>query len=180
MPVPYILGAGLIVVLLVVWRWASAWLGYRGDRVVTCPENEKPAGVKVDAVHAANLALGGGPKLRLSTCSRWPEKAGCGQDCLGQIEEAPGDCLVRNIVAKWYEGKSCASCGKKIGPIEWGPNQPALLSADKRSVEWKQVPADRLYEVLEAAVPVCFSCHIANKLVRECPELAIERNRPLC
>jgi hypothetical protein len=172
------IAAGLILALVVVWRWASAWLAYRGDRVITCPENDRPAGVRVDAVHAAAGALGITPELRLSACSRWPEKAGCGQDCLREIEDAPADCLVRNIVARWYEGKSCAWCGNPIGTIDWGPNQPALLGADKNSVEWKQVPADRLFETLEAAVPVCFGCHMANKLVREHTDLAIERHRP--
>jgi hypothetical protein len=26
------------------------------------------------------------PHLRLSECSRWPERQGCGQECLSQIE----------------------------------------------------------------------------------------------
>jgi hypothetical protein len=172
------IAVGLLVALFVIWRWGSIWLAYRGDRVVKCPENQRPAGVRLDAVRAAAAGFGIASKLQLSACSRWPEKAGCGQDCLREIEASPADCLVRNIVAKWYEGKSCVSCGNALGPIEWGPNQPALLSADKSSVEWKQVPADQLIEMLEAAAPVCFACHMANTLVREYSDLAIERNRP--
>ncbi|HTP33603.1 MAG TPA: hypothetical protein VMJ75_15600 [Candidatus Acidoferrales bacterium] len=170
MLVSALIGFAALVVLVVILRWGRAWWTWRGDRVVTCPENHQHAGVKVDALHAAS-------GLRLATCSRWPEKAGCGQECLRDIAAAPADCLVRNIAAKWYEGKSCASCGRPIGRFEWGPNQPALVSADKTSVEWKQVPAEHLYETLEAAVPVCFACHMANTLVREHPEIAIERNR---
>jgi hypothetical protein len=176
MRVVLLVTVGLLVV--VALRWAMAWLKYRGDRVVSCPENHRPAGVRLDAPRAAATSFGGTPELRLHTCSRWPEKAGCGQECLREIQQAPADCLVRNIAAKWYEGKACASCGNPIGPIEWGPTQPGLLTADGKSVEWKQVPADLLLETLEAAVPVCFACHMANSLVREHPELVIDRGRP--
>jgi hypothetical protein len=175
MPVLLLATFGLLLVMLALLRWTSTWLSYRGDSVVTCPANQRPAGVRVDATRAAATSFGSAPKLRLRSCSRWPEKAGCGQECLREIREAPAECLVRNIVAKWYEGKTCASCGNPIGRIEWGPSQPALLSADKKSVEWKQVPADLLFETLEAAVPVCFACHLANSLVREHPDLVIER-----
>jgi hypothetical protein len=85
---------------------------------------------------------------------------------------------VRTIADKWYAGKACASCGRPIGHVQWGTSQPALISADKKSMEWKDVPADRLYETLEVTAPLCFACHMANTLVREHPELAIERSRP--
>jgi hypothetical protein len=45
-------------------------------------------------------------------------------------------------------------------------------------VEWKRVPADLLLETLEVTAPICFACHMANLLVREHPDLAIERGRP--
>jgi hypothetical protein len=116
--------------------------------------------------------------LRLNACSRWPGKAGCGQECLAEIAASPDDCLVRTIAARWYHGKRCAVCGIEIGAVEWGPSEPALILADKSTMQWKQVSADRLNETLETALPVCYACHLANTLVREHPELAIERNRP--
>jgi hypothetical protein len=157
---------------LAAWRWVRPWLKFRGQRVVRCPENFRPAGVRVDAWHA-----GGG--LRLSECSRWPAKAGCGQACLSDIAAAPEDCLVRTIAARWYQRKRCAVCGIQIGTVDWGPSEPALILADKTTVQWKQVPAEKLTETLEAALPICFACHMATTLVREHPELAIERNRPI-
>jgi len=157
---------------LAVWRWVGPWLKFRGRRVVRCPENLRPAGVTVDAWHAA-----GG--LRLSTCSRWPEKVGCGQQCLSEIAAAPSDCLVRTIAARWYHGKRCAVCRLAIENVEWGPSEPALMLADRTTVQWKQVPSEKLTETLETALPVCFACHMATTLVREHPELAIERNRPI-
>jgi hypothetical protein len=156
-------------------RWVSAWLRFRGARLIDCPENRRPAGVHVDERHAAFSALKGPPALRLSECSRWPERQGCGQACLAQIEDSPETCLVRNILADWYRGKVCACCGLAFGEIRWAVQKPGLLSADKKTLEWDQVPAERLPEILETALPVCFACHMANTLVREHPELALDR-----
>jgi hypothetical protein len=161
------------------WRFVRACLQYRGTRVIQCPENLRPAGVRVDARHAGVTAIGAGPQLRLSTCSRWPERSGCGQACLSQIEAAPQDCLVDHILTAWYAGKSCASCGRPFGKIDWSAQKPALLSADKTSVEWSQIPAEDLAQTLEIALPVCFSCHMAGILVREHPDLVTDRSRPL-
>jgi hypothetical protein len=159
-------------------RWARAWLRFRGARVITCPENMRPAGVHVDERRAALSALTGSPALRLSACSRWPERQGCGQACLQQIEASPESCLVRNILADWYRGKVCARCGLPFGEIRWAVQKSALISNEKKSVEWSQVPAERLPEILETALPVCFGCHMADTLVREHAELALDRGAP--
>ena len=174
--------AALVVVIaavflaIVLGRLALAWRRYRGERVIACPETRQPAGVVVDASHAAVTALGGAPELRLSSCSRWPERAGCGQPCLSQIAAAPEDCLVRHILAKWYEGKTCASCGRTVGEAEWLAAQPALMGPDGISLEWSRIPADKLPETLAAARPICFACHTAGTLVREHPELVSDRS----
>ena len=173
-----VLAIAVVLGAIAGWRVADAWWKYRGRRVITCPENQQPAGVVVDARHAAATALGKAPELRLSSCSRWPERAGCGQECLRQVEASPEGCLVRNILTKWYEGKVCAWCGQPFGEIDWAERKPALLGADGVSVEWSEVPADKLNETLAAASPVCFTCHMANTLVREHPELAVDRARP--
>ena len=177
-------GLTLVLLLAVVltgfaaWRLAAVWLRYRGRMVITCPENQKPAGVSVDAGHAAASAFGKTPDLRLADCSRWPERATCGQECLGQIEAAPEDCLVRNRLIRWYEGKSCAWCGLPIGEIHVGERKPALLIAGQKSVEWSEIQAEQLADTLATAQPMCFGCHIANTLCREHPELVIERGWP--
>lgn len=162
---------------VILWRMAQAWLEFRGKRAIACPENHLPAGVRIDAAHAAKTAAFGAPDLRLAQCSRWPEKEDCGQDCIFQIERAPADCLVRNILAHWYEGKNCVSCGRPVGEIHWDERKPAVLTADRTSVEWNEIPAEKLQEILAGAQPICFSCHIANKMVREHPELVINRSR---
>ena len=173
-----IIAGAILLAGIAVWRLGNAWLKTRGGRVINCPENHMPAGVALDARHAAATALRGDMKLRLASCSRWPEKQDCGQDCLFQIERAPEDCLVRNILVHWYEGKKCAWCGRPIGEIHLGERKPALLTADRCSVEWNQVAPEQLPETLRTALPLCFTCHIANTMVREHPELVIDRSRP--
>jgi len=172
----WIVIAGLATAAM-AWRLGASWWKYRGNRVIICPENVRPAGVVVDAVHASATALGGSPELRLSSCSRWPERAGCGQECLAQIQAAPEDCLVRNIVSDWLAGKKCANCGLVFGEISWAGSPPALLGADKKSVEWKRVAADRIPEALAASLPLCFACHTTLTMVREHPELVLDRHR---
>ena len=156
-------------------RTLRLWLRYHGAMRVECPETRHGAGVVVDARRAALTVPGKAADLHLSSCSRWPERAGCGQECLGQIAASPEDCLVRNLLARWYAGKVCASCGAPFGEIQWGNRKPALVSADKVSVDWSQVRAESLEQTLDSASPICFACHMAHTLVREHPELAIER-----
>lgn len=169
----------VVLVGIVLARAIRSWLKYRGNRVVECPENRRPAGVVVDSGYAALTALGHAPELRLSSCSRWPERAGCGQECLAAIHAAPEDCLVRNIVSRWYEGKSCAACGRPFGEIQWGNAQPALLLSDKVSKEWTEVAPAEVGATMAAALPVCFACHTASRFVHEHPGLVIDRSRPV-
>ena len=179
-PVPVVIGCVIVLLAaaLVAFRLITAWWKYLGDRVITCPENHRPAGVTVDSSHAAWTGLARGPHLRLSACSRWPEMAGCGQECLSQIEASPEGCLVRRILVDWYAGKACASCGQPIGEIPPAGGKPALLLAEGISVEWKQISAELLPETLAAAKPICFACHMAQTLVREHPELVVDRHLP--
>jgi hypothetical protein len=177
MPVLTLTQVAIILVLaaIALTRLALSWWKYRGDRVITCPETKKAAGVTMDAGHAAFTSLAKRPSLRLSDCTRWPERAGCGQECLRQIEKAPDGCLVRSILLHWYEGKNCASCGRPIGDIPLAGSKPALLLGKTGTMEWKQVRAERLHETLAVAAPICFACHMASTLVQEHPELAVSR-----
>lgn len=138
-------------------RMIAAWLVYRGHRLVNCPENQKPAGVVVDAWHAAATAMGGNPKLRLSGCSRWPKD--CGQECLAQVESAPEDCRLEKVLRHWYEGKYCAWCGEPVAEAYWTACRPAVLSSDGALLQWGEIPTAQIPEVLSAAAPICFHCY---------------------
>lgn len=175
-PMLALLGAAALVLFAAV-RLIRAWLRYRGARLITCPENLQPAGVCVDAGHAAVSGIAVTPDLRLSSCSRWPERAGCGQECLRQIAESPEDCLVRNILVRWYEGKACVMCRKPIGAIQLGDPNPGLLTPENVLVEWSQVAPEKLPGVLATARPLCFSCWLATDFAHQHPELVTARGR---
>jgi hypothetical protein len=152
-----------------------AFFDYRGKRLVTCPETHKLEAVDIAATEAAVGAFLSEPTLRLNQCSRWPEREHCGQECLKQIEMDPENCLLWNIVSKWYEGKSCVFCHKSIGALHHLDHAPALLGPDHNSVEWNQVRPQDLPQVFATHRPVCWNCHIAENFRRVHPELVVDR-----
>ncbi len=165
----------LVIVILAV-RLARTYFAMRGTRVVTCPENHHKAGVELDARTAALSGVLHAPELRLRSCTRWPEKQDCGRECLRQIAEAGDACLLRGILAGWYEGRSCAMCGRPIGEIDWAARKPGLMTPEGTIIGWAQVDPDRIDETLATHNPVCFTCHVTNTFAREHPELIVDRS----
>jgi hypothetical protein len=182
MPTPYqlVLGVAALVGLGVLFlfgrRLAEAWRRYRGTRVVVCPESRDMVAVRVDARHAAVTATQGHPDLRLESCTRWPEKTGCGQECLGQIASAPEACLLRNILADWYQGKQCAFCRRAFPAIQWHDHQPGLLGRDGAILGWDGFRPEQVLDVLATHRPVCWDCRVAEGFRRERPELVTDRD----
>jgi hypothetical protein len=125
--------------------------------------------VEVDAVHAALSA-----KLRLEECSRWPARRNCGQECLSQIAAAPEDCLVRNILARWYAERKCAGCGQPFGQIDWLERKPALWSPGQM-LQWNDLDPESIPEALATHLPVCRNCHVAATFRLQHPELVTDR-----
>jgi uncharacterized protein DUF1761 len=80
----------LMVIYMMPTLWGiSIFSRYRGSRLVTCPETKDTAVVELDARHAAVTGMGGHEDLRLKSCTRWPERAGCDEDCLPQALRDP-------------------------------------------------------------------------------------------
>jgi hypothetical protein len=153
-------------------RAFRAWAVYRGPQVITCPETGKAAGVSIDTGRAERTAfLGGEPQLRLASCTRWPEKAGCGQECLAQIESAPGECSVRFKLEQWYRGKACIYCRKKFDAIHWHDHKPALVSAEGKFVDWVELPLEELQVILDTHFPVCWNCDTIERFRQQNPDL---------
>jgi hypothetical protein len=166
---------GFATLYFVVPFAIGAYLRYRGRMVVTCPETRKVVGVEVDVKHAALTAAFGHPDLKLRSCTRWPEKKDCGQECLLQIELSPESCLVRNLLEDWYRDKTCYFCAKPFGEIRWLDHRPALLSADKKSIEWPEIKVEEIESVLATHKPVCWNCHVTESFCREHPDVVFER-----
>src|SRR5262245_28734102 len=54
---------------------------YRGERLVTCPQNGQTARVRLDAGKAAVSSLTD-LELHVTSCDRWPERKDCAQGCV--------------------------------------------------------------------------------------------------
>ncbi len=75
-----VVGIGVLYVLLPLI--ADTFRRYRGIRVLRCPETGGHAEVGIDASRAAITSAFVRPQLRAKSCSLWPEKEKCAQDCL--------------------------------------------------------------------------------------------------
>jgi hypothetical protein len=181
-PVELVLGVAAMVgiggLFLFARRLVRAWLLYRGTRIVVCPETREMVAVEVDARHAAMSAPQGRPRLQLESCTRWPERRECGQECLGQVESAPEACLLRNILSDWYQGKSCAFCGREFGVIEWHEHKPALVAPDGSFLDWMAFRPEEVVDVLARHRPVCWDCRLAESFRHDHPELVTDRPAP--
>ena len=151
----------------------GSYIRYGGKRVVNCPETRQPAAVHIDLVKVARQAIYRTPSLKLDQCSRWPERASCGQECLAELKADPDQCLVWNMVDEWYTGKSCAYCQKPFNEIRWHERQPALLGPDRLLVQWNEVPAENLPQVFQNFLPVCWNCFIAEAFRRKNPRRVV-------
>lgn len=173
------------IILILAIAFALSWIPalvvyffarrkFSGERVITCPESHSREVVRVDAGHAAWTELRGEKDLRLDACSRWPERAGCGQQCLSEIENAPDGCLVRKRLEAWYTGAECALCGMSIGPIHWFEQRPGLLTPEHRALAWEEILARDLPAALENDRPICSDCLLAESFREKFPERVLD------
>jgi hypothetical protein len=96
-----LVGIVVLGVVLLVYRAIHGIRVYfrsRGTRLVTCPETHQGAVVELAARSMGMQAILDEPCLRISECSRWPMREGCGQECLRQLETHPSEL---RISAAW-------------------------------------------------------------------------------
>lgn len=82
------LAAACVLLLPLVLRQVEIYRRYSGGRLVACPEDQRAATVSLDARHAAESSIDGTAQARVCACTRWPEHAQCGQECLAQAVHA--------------------------------------------------------------------------------------------
>jgi hypothetical protein len=119
--------------------------------------------------------IGVEPTLRLKSCSRWPDRQGCAQDCLSQIEDSPEGTLVRNIIQTWYRDRRCACCRRLIGEIAWHDGRPALRAPDGTLRECDSIATAEIPAILETHEAICWNCNLVEGFRRDHPELVTER-----
>ena len=162
---------------VLVHLWVRAWFRAAGERVVTCPESHQAAGITLAAARAATGAVLGGSEPVIRSCSRWPEKGGCGQECLAEIHAAADGCLVREKVRAWYEGKSCVRCSRDLSPACWQHNRPALRVPDGHTRTWASLRPEEVPAALATDEPICWDCHVLVDFVQRFPGRAVLRDK---
>jgi len=172
----FVLGLVLAVYLGIAIR---AWIRLRGQRVVTCPETRAPAGVTVDVGHAAATAVWEKADVRLATCTRWPERAGCDQWCVAQIAASPEETRVRTMVARYFDRRRCAICQSRIGPPKTARLQPGFMNpVTREAVAWNAVPPQYLPDAIARRRPLCADCTLAESSRERFPGAITYRRVP--
>jgi len=86
----------LIFVVAFVLSWIPAIVGlvrsrrrFSGERIVTCPETQCAATIRLDAAHAAATGMTGEPEIKVASCNRWGGPVGhCHEGCVDEKEPA--------------------------------------------------------------------------------------------
>lgn len=171
-----LLGLGVLAVVLGLFAAMAsrAWWRYRGIRVVTCPETRRTVAVEVDAAHAAMSDAWDTLDLRLKSCTRWPDRAGCDQDCLAQIAANPDQTRLEAILNDCVEGERCALCARPIPPLSRLGHRPAFRAPDGKTIGVDDVAPELIYEIVNTHAPVCWDCHVAETFRREHRDLVID------
>ena len=141
----FFIGA-ILLVALPIGVSLQSYFRNRGRRTVICPDNHQPVTVEVDSKFAFSTALRGQEHERLHTCSRWPEKGDCGQECLAQVNPSPEN--LERLLQKWYQGKTCAICERPLDSCRLAAQPPC---AAQRKTEALRVAAHA-----PRPNPVCF------------------------
>ena len=152
----FFLGAALVTGLPVAVSLQS-YFQNRGRQSAICPENGQPVDIEVDRKFSFWTALRGQEHSRLQSCTRWPEKGDCGQECLAQVDPSPEN--VERLMISWYRGKVCAVCTRAIAPSDWRRGRLGWLDPQYKLVELRQVNLKQLQSALAEMRPLCWPCH---------------------
>lgn len=152
----FFLGAVLVNGLPVAFSLQSYYQN-RGRQSAICPDSGQPADIETDNEYAFWTALRGQEHSRLKSCSRWPDKGDCGQECLAQVNPSPEN--VNRLLSKWYEGKSCAICERSLAASDWRRSRLALLNEQHKLFELRHMHLDDLQSTLQHMRPLCWNCH---------------------
>jgi hypothetical protein len=147
----------------------------RGRQSVTCPDSGQPADVEVDNKFAFWTALRGQQHSRLESCSRWPEKGDCGQECLADLDPSPEN--IDRLLTKWYEGKSCAICARALTQADWRRSRLAVLNEQEKLFELRYMMLDELQVTLQHMRPLCWNCHQEERVRQAVPPRVLKGDR---
>ena len=170
----FVLGA-ILLVALPVGLSLQSYFRNRGRRTVVCPENREPVTVELDNKYSFQTALRGQEHERLQSCSRWPEKGDCGQECLAQIDPTPEN--LERLLQKWYQGKTCALCERALSPADWRRGRLALLNEKEKLFELRHMHLDDIPSALDHMAPLCWNCHQEERARQAAPPRILKGDR---
>jgi len=170
----FFLGAILVTGLPVAVSLQS-YFQNRGRQSAICPENGEPVDIEVDRKYSFWTALRGQEHSRLQSCTRWPEKGDCGQECLAQVDPSPEN--VERLMLGWHKGKVCAICTRAITPSDWRQGRLAWLDKQHKLVELRQVNLRQLQSALEDMHPLCWTCHQEERVRQFVPPRRLKGDR---
>src|SRR5208283_2340218 len=108
----------------------EAYYKNRGRQSAICPENGQPVDIELDNKYAFWTSWRGQEHTRLKSCTRWPHKGDCGQECLPQVDPSPEN--VERLM---------------------------LLDEQHKLVELRQLNLAELQLALQHMRPLCWTCH---------------------
>lgn len=155
----------LFVLGAAIATFAVLTLHYRrpNKQVIICPETLNSVEVEIDRAHELHSLLRDKKETRLKSCTRWPERSNCDQDCVAQIEAGPA--VVDRILSKWYGGRNCAICAMPLARNDFQRGRAAALDRDGALVELRDMNWNEFPMNLERFDPICWKCH-ATELER--------------
>lgn len=165
--IPLFLVGAVVLTGLPVMLSLQDYYQNRGRRRVTCPDSKQPVEVVVDRKFVFRMALRGQEHSRLESCSRWPEKADCGQECLAQLDPSPEN--IDRLLTQSYAGKACAICARSLTPADWRGSRLGVLDQSGKLLELREMTLERLASVLENMRPLCWKCHQEERARRAVP-----------
>jgi len=170
----FFVGAALVTGLPVALSLRT-YFQNRGRQSAVCPENGQSVDVEVDNKYGFWTALRGQEHSRLKSCTRWPEKGDCGQECMAQVDPSPEN--VERLMLSWYKGKACAICARSIAPSDWRRGRLAWLDAQYKLVELRQVNLKQLQSALHEMRPLCWTCHQEERVRQAVPPRILKGDR---
>ena len=166
-------GALLIAYAVTVRR---TWARYHGTRVILCPEAREPAAVRVDFGRAALAAIWGYSNVELASCSQWPARRGCAQNCVKQLRSPNAETDPKALAKRFFAHRACALCGHAIYPLSALTLQPGFMNPVTRTVDtWDGLPAEQLPQAFASWRPLCMSCTLAEQTRQRIPDRVTDR-----
>jgi hypothetical protein len=90
----------------------------------------------------------------------------------------PLDAATTAELRRFFEGKTCAACGRPIPPVHAFELRPGLRNSETcQAMAWEDIPSANLSATLQSHEPICPHCVIAESFRRDHPELVVDRHR---